>query len=272
MHDPNSMEVDHGRYWHGFKMMALATGCVIALLLSVATMLGAWISGRLPDHHLSTESKDAIKLATAVVGTLSALAIGFLVASAKTTFDDAETELKTSAARLVLLDRVLAQYGPEMAEAREWLADLVKVRINDTWGSDAGEVPKSALQDDLGIEPVQKLLRAIAPQDEVHRLLKARALEVSSAIAEGHWLVLESDNEGLPTAFLVVLTFWLTVIFLTFGLLSPHNATVISIIIICAVSVGGAIFIINDMAHPYAGLIHVSDGPLHAALAKMGLP
>jgi hypothetical protein len=81
------------------------------------TMLGAWISKRLPQHHLSTESKDAIKLATAVVGTLSALAIGFLVASAKTTFDDAESELKTSAARLVLLDRVLAQYGPEMRDS-----------------------------------------------------------------------------------------------------------------------------------------------------------
>lgn len=251
-------------------MMALATGGIIALLLSAATMLGAWISKRLPHHHLSIESKDAIKLATAVVGTLSALALGFLVASAKTTFDDAETELKTSAARLVLLDRVLAQYGPEMDEARERLADLVKVRINDTFGSKGGDSPKSALQDDVGIEPVQKLLRAMMPQDEVHRLLRTRALEVSSAIAEGHWLVLESGNEGLPTAFLVVLTFWLTVIFLTFGLLSPHNPTVISIIIICAVSVGGAVFIVNDMAHPYAGLIHVSDDPLRVALSKMG--
>lgn len=255
----------------GCQMTALVTGCIIALLLSAATMLGAWISKRLPHHHLSTESKDAIKLATAVVGTLSALAIGFLVASAKTTFDDAETELKTSAARLVLLDRVLAQYGPEMGEAREQLASLVKTRINGTaWGGDIGESPKGALQDELGVEPVQKLLRAMVPQDEVHRLLKTRALEVSSAIAEGHWLVLESSSEGLPTAFLVVLTFWLTVIFLTFGLLSPHNPTVISIILVCAVSVGGAIFIVNDMAHPYAGLIHVSDEPLRVALSKMG--
>jgi hypothetical protein len=250
--------------------MALTTGAIIAVLLACATMLGALISKRLPVHHLSPESKDAIKLATAVVGTLSALAIGFLVASAKTTFDDAQTELKTSAARLVLLDRVLAQYGPEMDEARARLADLVKVRINNRWGGEAGEAPRSVLQDDLGIEPVQKVLRATEPKDEVHRLLKTRALEVSSAIAEGHWLVLESGDEGLPAAFLVVLTFWLTVIFLTFGLLSPHNPTVLSIIVICAMSVGGAIFIINDMAHPYAGLIYVSDEPLRTALSEMG--
>jgi hypothetical protein len=251
-------------------MMALQTGAIIALLLAGATVAGAFISGLLPGHHLSTESKDAIKLATAVVGTLSALALGFLVASAKTTFDDAETELKSSAARLVLLDRVMAQYGPATAEPRALLAALVKARIDDMSTGANGESPQGTLRDELGIEPVQKLLRVLAPESEVQRLVKARALEVSSAIAEAHWLVMESGDEGLPTAFLVVLAFWLTVIFLTFGLLSPHNATVLSIIIVCAISVGGAVFIVNDMAHPYGGLIHVSDEPLRVALSKMG--
>ena len=251
-------------------MTALETGCIIALLLACSALLGARISRRLPDHHLSADSREAIKLATAVVGTLSALALGFLVASAKTAFDDAETELKTSAARLILLDRVLAQYGGETANPREKLANLVRSRIELTWGGMAGEPIGARMEGDLGVEPVQKLLRALAPENDVQRLLKARALEVSSAIAEAHWLVLETGNEGLPSAFLVVLTFWLIVIFLTFGLLSPHNGTVISIIIVCALSVGGAVFIINDMAHPYGGLIYVSDEPLRIALSQMG--
>ncbi|CAN7703141.1 DUF4239 domain-containing protein [Rhizobium sp. LjRoot258] len=251
-------------------MTALETGCIIALLLACAALLGTRISRRLPDHHLSTDSKEAIKLATAVVGTLSALALGFLVASAKTAFDDAETELKTSAARLVLLDRVLGQYGTETAQARERLANVVEARIAQAWGGAAGEALATRTLDDLGGEPVQKLLRVLAPKDDVQRLLKTRALEVSSAIAEAHWLVLETGNEGLPTAFLVVLTFWLIVIFLTFGLLSPYNGTVISIIVVCALSVGGAVFIVNDMAHPYGGLIYVSDEPLRIALSRMG--
>lgn len=250
-------------------MTALETGCIIALLLACAALLGTRISRRLPDHHLSIDSKEAIKLATAVVGTLSALALGFLVASAKTAFDDAETELKTSAARLVLLDRVLRQYGTETAQARERLANVVEARIAQAWGGAAGEAIATRTLDDLGVEPVQKLLRELAPKDDVQRLLKTRALEVSSAIAEAHWLVLETGNEGLPTAFLVVLTFWLTVIFLTFGLLSPYNGTVISIIVVCALSVGGAVFIVNDMAHPYGGLIYVSDEPLRIALSRM---
>jgi len=251
-------------------MTALETGCIIALLLGWAALLGTRISRRLPGHHLSADSKEAIKLATAVVGTLSALALGFLVASAKTAFDEAETELKTSAARLVLLDRVLAQYGPETAQARKKLTDVVQARINQSWGGAAGEAIGTRAGDDLGVEPVQTILRALTPEDDVHRLLKTRALEISGAIAEAHWLVLETGNEGLPTAFLVVLTFWLIVIFLTFGLLSPYNGTVISIIVVCAVSVGGAVFIVNDMAHPYGGLIFVSDEPLRVALSRMG--
>jgi len=251
-------------------MTALETGCIVALLLACAALLGTRISRRLPDHHLSPDSKEAIKLATAVVGTLSALALGFLVASAKTTFDDAETELKTSAARLILLDRVLAQYGAETAEARKKLANLVELRITQSWGGLAGATIGTRTADDLGVEPVQTILRGLTPEDDVHRLLKTRALDVSGDIAQAHWLVLETGNEGLPTAFLVVLTFWLIVIFLTFGLLSPYNGTVISIVIVCAISVGGAIFIVIDMAHPYGGLIYVSDEPLRVALSRMG--
>lgn len=251
-------------------MTALETGAIIALLLAGATMAGVWTSRHLPDHHLAPDSKEAIKLATAVVGTLSALAIGFLVASAKTTFDAAETELRGSGARLVLLDRVMAQYGPETTQARQLLASLVEARIDDTWGMALNDRPRNALKDDVGIEPVQRLLRLLTPQNEVQALVRARALEVSGTIAESHWLVLESGSEGLPVAFLVVLAFWLTVIFFTFGLLSPHNSTVISIIIVCALSVGGAIFIVNDMAHPYGGLVYVSDEPLRVALSRMG--
>lgn len=251
-------------------MTALETGGIIALLLAGATMAGALISRHLPDHHLSTDSKEAIKLATAVVGTLSALAIGFLVASAKTSFDDAETELRSSAARLVLLDRVMAQYGQETKQARQLLTSIVEARIEQTWGMVLDTGPQDAFKDDVGIEPVQRQIRLLTPQNDLQSLVKTRALEVSGGIAESHWLVLESGNEGLPAAFLIVLAFWLTVIFFTFGLLSPHNGTVISIIVVCALSVGGAIFIVNDMAHPYGGLIYVSDEPLRIALSRMG--
>jgi hypothetical protein len=252
-------------------MSALLVGGIVFLCLSGAASIGMLLRANLPDHHLSADSKDVIKLATAVVGTLSALALGLLIASAKTNHDSAETELRTSVARLVLLDRVMAHYGPETAEARGLLRKLVEKRLHQAWGNatDAGQTDDTTA-DDQGIEPVQDKLRNLSPQTDAQRSLQARALEVSGQIAEAHWLLIEMDDEGLPWPFLAILVFWLALLFSTFGIMAPGNMTVICTLFLCALSVAGAVYLIVDMSHPYLGFIHVSDAPLRDALERMG--
>ena len=251
-------------------MSALATSGTVAMCLAVAALAGLYLSRRLPDHHLSLELKDTIKLATAVVGTLSALALGFLIASAKTTFDNADNELRTSVAHIILLDRVMRQYGPETSPARAELAKIVKSRLDEHWGGHVSVQASTPNDGDFGIEPVQAALRSLEPQSEVQTILKTRALEVSGVIAEAHWLLAERGNERLPTAFLIILVFWLSLLFLTFGLLAPKNGTVIGIVIICGFSVAGAVFLVIDMAHPYQGIVHLSDEPLRIAMERIG--
>jgi hypothetical protein len=99
-------------------MGPFAVGGIVFASLFGGAILGITLSAALPAHHLSSDSKDAIKLATAIVATLAALALGLLVASAKTSFDTADTQLRNSIARTVLLDRIMAHYGPETREAR----------------------------------------------------------------------------------------------------------------------------------------------------------
>ena len=193
-------------------MGSLLLGGLVFVFLSMATSIGLMVRARLPDHHLNAESKDVIRLATAVVGTLSALALGLLIASAK----------------------ALGEY-----------------------------------QD---IEAVQGDLRSLLPKDAVQRSLQARTLEVSGMLAETHWLLVESGKEGLPWAFLAVLVCWLGLLFATFGLQAPANPTVLSILLVCALSVAGAIFLVSDMANPYVGLIRVSDAPLQSAIERLGKP
>ncbi len=254
-------------------MGSLVLGAVVGFCLCVAASVGMWLRSRLPDHHLSAESKDVIRLATAVVGTLSALALGLLIASAKSTYDNADLELKSSVARVVLLDRLMAHYGPETGDTRGLLREIIEKRLSRGWtvavsdqasGGSAGE-----FQD---IEAVQNNLRALTPKTEPQRLVQSRALEVSGMVAEAHWLLVETSDESLPFAFLTVLVFWLALLFATFGLQAPPNPTVICILFVCAVSVGGAVFLIVDMAQPYLGVIHVSDAPLRSALARLGQP
>lgn len=120
------------------------------------------------------------------------------------------------------------------------------------------------------VEAVQGRLRGLDPHDDTHRLIQARALEIAGQVAEGHLLQVESADEGLPWGFFVVLVYWLALLFGTFGLQAPANKTVLTIILVCALSVAGAIFAISDMANPYAGFIHISDRPLQGALARLG--
>jgi hypothetical protein len=250
---------------------ALLLAAVVFVALGLSTALGMVLRDRLPSHHLNPESKEVIRLATAIVGTLSALALGLLIASAKSDYDGAQTELDATAAQVVLLDRLMAQYGPDANDARVLLREVIKSRLDRGWTIEASDDQSSERAPAYReIEAVQGKLRALSPEDDVHRLIQARALEVSGHVAEGHWLQVESADEGLPWGFFVVLVYWLALLFCTFGLQAPANPTVLTIIIVCALSVAGAVFAISDMANPYAGFIQISDEPLQGALGRLG--
>jgi hypothetical protein len=242
-------------------------GGIVFLCLFGAASVGLSLSPRMPKHHLSAESKDAIRLTTAIVGTLSALALGLLIASAKSAYDTADAEMKTSAGNVVLLDRVMAHYGSDTLQGRGQLRKLLDARLSQFSGDGASG---AAAVVEAGVEPVQDQLRALTPRTDSQRWLQSRALDVSGRIAEGHWLLVETGNEGLPWPFLVVLVFWLAVLFATFGLLAPSNATVLIVLFVSALSVAGAVFLIVDMDNPYLGLIRISDTPLRDALQQLG--
>lgn len=249
-------------------MSPFVIGAIAFICVFGAALTGMLLRSRLPGHHLSPDSRDAIKLATAIIGTLSALALGLLVASAKRSFDDAGTELRTWSGRVLLLDRVLAHYGTETAQMRAALRRAIEARLRET------RDPSSARARDGGpnVEPVQDGLRNLLPKTEAQRWLQTRALQISGQIAEANWLRAETEVGGFPGAFLVMLVFWLALLFASFGLLAPGNATVVCTLFVCALSVTGALVLIIDMDHPYLGFIRVSEVPLTLTIERLGQP
>src|SRR5512137_2149248 len=105
-------------------------GSVTLALIVLACIFGGALVGLvlrafLPNHHLSDESKDVVRLGTGMIATMAALVLGLLIASAKGTFDTMTTELRQAGSKIVVLDRVMAQYGPETREARDLLRRTV---------------------------------------------------------------------------------------------------------------------------------------------------
>jgi len=223
----------------------------------------------LPEHHLSTESKDVIKLGMGLTGTMSALVLALLISSAKTSYDTQRNELTQAAANIMLVDRVLAHYGPETKEARDLLKLSVSSMIDRIWPNDRSGNSKLG-PTTAGGELFFNKIQELTPQNDVQRSLQAEAVKISIDVGQARLLLFEQSGHSIPMPFLVLLIFWVTIIFLSFGLFAPRNATVVATLFLCALSVSGAIFLIMELDRPFGGLIQISSAPLLNAIANIG--
>ena len=244
----------------------IAFGCTLG-----GALLGMLLGAVLPKHHLSADSKDVIKVAMAMIATLAALVVGLLIASAKNSFDGKDTEMRRRAADAVLLDRTMAQYGPETRELRSVFREIFAMRIGQIWPEESnGKVAPEAIGQGSAIEEVQRKLLELSPQNDAQRWLKSTALEITGEIAKGRWLVLEQTGSGIQWPFLTILIFWLAMIFASFGLFAPRNGSVVAALLVCALSAAGSLFLIVQMDQPYSGLIKISSAPVRAAFDQLG--
>lgn len=243
----------------------IVCACVIG-----GALLGLRLRRVLPEHHMSEESRQIVNVAIGLIATLSALVLGLLVASAKGSFDARNEEIKTSAAKIILLDRTLRQYGKETTPVRDLVRTLTQRRIDQTWGERGRAAALVPPPDATSVEQVRALLFALVPAGEAQHWLLQRALTLTADIEQARWLLIEENRSSIPRPFLVVLVFWLTVIFASLGLFAPRNATVYAVLAVCALSVSTAIFMILEMDQPYDGLLRISSAPLVSAVAEMG--
>ena len=250
------------------------TPTVIGTLVVVCTvggaLVGLWLRAALPDHHLSNDSKDTVKVGIGLIATMTALVLGLVTASAKSAFDALNTAVKHTAADVLALDRTLARYGSESQAVWETLAHVIAQRLAMTWPQHASHV---ARRDHLEVtrsgEALVERIRGLAPQHENQRWLQAHAVALSEALLDARWVVVSSVGTSVPGPFLVVLVFWLTMIFVSFGLFAPRNATVMVALCVCALSVAGAILLILEMDSPFEGLMQISPEPLRSAYSRI---
>ncbi len=250
------------------NMSSMAISGIVFACVFGGALLGAFLRAVLPEHHLSAETKDIIKMGTGLIATMAALVLGLLIASAKSSFDAERSEFTQMSANVVVLDRVLAHYGPETKEARDLLRGIVVRMLNQIWPEDSSKPVQ--LEPTTAAEGAYDKIRELSPRNEAQRSLQAQALSLILNLGQMRWLTFQQEGKSIPMPFLVVLVFWITIIFVGFGLFAPRNATAIAILLICALSVSSAIFLILELDTPFGGLIQISSVPLRNALAHLG--
>lgn len=252
-------------------MISLIIAIVSAVFIFGGALVGLFLQNVLPQHHRDKDSHDAVKLGIGIIATLSALVMGLLVSSAKGTFDTLNAGLVKVSANAILLDRVLAHYGPEAQPVRADLKSSLITTINRLWpGQDPGAPILDSVERSHSLEDVQEQLRNLTPKNDSQRQSLAEANQIVGNMLELRWLLIEQAHNQLPTVFLVILVLWLTLIFTSFGLFAPRHATVVIVLLGSALSMAAAIFLILELNQPLGGVIRLSSAPMRDAVAQLG--
>jgi hypothetical protein len=239
-------------------------GCLVG-----AVLLGRALRRVLPEEHLTADSRDTIKLAMGLVATMAALVLGLLVSSAKGSYDTERSEVIQMAAKVAFLDRVLAVYGPEAAEARTRFHEAVKDAVMAMWPGETG-VPAHLAPNTQAGNVVYGAVQGLSPHDDTQRKLKEQATTLATDLGQLRSLLVAQTVPSISLPMLIILVSWLAIIFLGFSVLAPSNATTIFALVVSALAVSGAIFLILELDQPFGGVIRISSEPMLNALHQFG--
>jgi len=251
-------------------MPPVAIGLLAFGLALAGILLGSVMQRTLPKGQLSPDSKEVVKLSLGIVATLAALVLGLLVASAKTTYSAREGEINQITAYVILLDNLLAKYGEGAQAARASLRKAIPPMVDHIW-REAQSVPvqsapfKASAEGEAFYQQVQEL----QPTNDMQRGLKQRIIEVALDLAKARLLLFSHLGSSIPFPFLAVLLLWMTILFAGFSLMAPPNTITLASLIVCALSVSAAIFLILGLDQPFSGLMAIESESLLNALSPL---
>ena len=169
------------------------------------------------------------------------------------------------AAKVALLDRVFGLYGLEAAEARAGFHAAVEEAVWQMWPEEGGAPARLAPNTQAG-NVVYGAIEGLSPHDDAQRKLKEEAITLATDFAQLRSLLVAQSFVSIAEPMLIILVSWLFVIFLGFSVLAPPNATVMFALMVSALAVSGAIFLILELDQPFNGLIRISSEPMLNAL------
>jgi hypothetical protein len=246
---------------------SLVIAALVFACLTAAVLLGKTASRRLADRHLGEDTRDTIKLSLGLVATLAALLLGLLVSSARDSFEAQRKQVNELAAKVTTLDRVLMLYGKETAAAREAMRVSVEGAVARAWPRDRGR-HSELMPDERTGSAIYSAIQQLQPSDASQTDLKQKATDLALELVEHRYLLVAQASGGLSTPLLVVVISWLVLILFGFSLLAPRNGVATLALIVSAVSVCGAVFLLIELYGPFDGLIQIPSEPIHAAIGE----
>jgi len=245
-------------------MSSITISAITFVSLFGGALVGISIGSKLPKNHLDVDTKDAVKLAMALVGTIAAIALGLLISSAYSYSNHQTNELVHASVDVVTLGRLLQRYGPEANGVRESLRmNVERVLVENLQ-------PEKPFSSEGPIGAVYDQLEVLTPKDDNQRMMKSEALGLLKSLSQIRGLMREESSTTVLRPLLFVMIFWLTGIFVSWGMFSPSNATTVTAFFVAALCSSAAILLIMGLYSPYSGFLRISSAPLRLAYESLG--
>jgi hypothetical protein len=250
-------------------MHALATSSLIFSLIFVSALVGMFIRRVVPESHFTPEAKDTVRLAIGLVVTMTGLVLGMLVSSSKNFYDSEKNQVAEMASQVILLNDQLIVYGPEATAARIQARKFVEDAVDRIWPNERSQTYQ--LRPENYDQEFYRELELLEAKNATQVSVKAQMMTSTVSLKRTYWLMyLQSVQTSVPLPLLGVVTSWLMAIFVSFGIFAPRNATVMLTLIVCALAVSAALFIIMSMCSPFSGILRISPIAVREALGQMG--
>ena len=241
----------------------IAFACIIS-----GIALGTVLRNALSEQSLGGDAKDIVRLGTGLIGTIAALVLGLLIAAAKSSHDTQNAQVRQMTVNIILLDSLLAEFGAEARVPRELLRRVVVNLVNRVWHDNRISVV-AHYEASSEAEALNSQILQLSRQTETQNSLHARMIKVTAELWRTRLLLFTEKDDALPMPFLVVLVFWITIIFVSFSLFAQPTPMVIGELLIFALSVTGAVYLILELSQPFRGLMQIRSDPLRDALLPL---
>jgi hypothetical protein len=197
---------------------------VIGLIAFVAifggALLGIFAARALPGHHLTAETRTAVSVSAAIVGTLSALVLGLMISTASSSFSERSREVTAISVDLIRINRMMQRYGANADDVRAKLRVYASAKMQELFPA-TGKPSRTSGVTTRMMETTQEAILSLAPTDERQRWLRSQALTLSDGLLQARWQLAEQAGRSIPLPFVIMLILWLAIVFGTFGLFTP---------------------------------------------------
>jgi hypothetical protein len=261
--------------------MEIFYGFGFVALFSLSALAGVVLRARLAEQHLSNENMDAVRLLTGLLVTFAALVLSLQLSTGRASYNAASKDRATYAAELANLDQCLRALGSGQEPTRLLLRRYTAAVIASTWPEEEAPVVEGmpdishmatrGEDETLGglMSEIGAAIDAAVPVDAAGANTAARCRAAYASTLQGRWAVIEDTHSPSNGPFVSIISLWLGLVFLSFGLQIPQRRLTSIVLAIGVVCVASVMFVIVDLDEPYSGFFNIPSLAMRDALTDM---